>query len=187
MNIFMVDNDPAAAAQALVDKHVVKMILESAQLLSTAHRVLDGKEEILHKYVPGSLPPRYRKQKVWKLTGEREAVLYKATHINHPSAIWCRENIANYSWLFMHFLSLLSEYRFRYGKNHKCEDLIQILMKYPRKLPYSEEVTPLLFAMPEEYIISDDPVESYRNYYRKGKSHLAKWTKTDPPEWYYRS
>ena len=44
MNIFYLDRDPVIAAQMMCDKHVVKMILESAQMLSTAHRVLDGDE-----------------------------------------------------------------------------------------------------------------------------------------------
>lgn len=82
MNIFYVDKDARLAAQALVDKHVVKMILETAQLLSTAHRLLDGKQ-VIYK-----CPRTGKNKKHWELYDSREAVLYKASHINHPSAIW---------------------------------------------------------------------------------------------------
>ena len=93
MNIFYVHEDAATCAQQHVDKHVVKMILEYAQLLSTAHRVLDGQET-------EGLSPSGRKQKIWKLPDERDDVLYKATHMNHPSAKWARHSVHNYMWLF---------------------------------------------------------------------------------------
>ena len=90
MNIFYLDSDPQKCAEMHISKHVVKMIIEYAQLMSTAHRVIDGYEEIEKRYVHGSLPARYRNTKVWRLTDARDATLYKATHMNHPSAIWCR-------------------------------------------------------------------------------------------------
>jgi len=102
LNIFFVDSDPVVAAQSLVDKHVVKMILESAQLLSTAHRLLDG-EEFEGKTKTG------RKAKRWKLHDARENVIYSATHINHPSAVWCRQSVENYNWLVDHFFALMLE------------------------------------------------------------------------------
>ena len=80
MNIFYIDKDPVQAAEWMVDKHVVKMILESAQLLCTAHRFLDGTE-----YVDATSGRRIKR---WMLSDARESVLYSATHINHPSAIW---------------------------------------------------------------------------------------------------
>ena len=89
MNIFYISEDPVQAAQWMVDKHVVKMILESAQLLSTAHRYLDG-VEIVGKTKTG------RNAKRWKLSDAREDVLYSGTHIKHPSAAWCRESVENY-------------------------------------------------------------------------------------------
>lgn len=84
MNIFYLDSDPVVCAQMHCDKHVVKMILESCQLLSTAHRVLDGHSTI-EKSASG------RNVKRWYLNDLRQGILYGATHINHPSAIWCRE------------------------------------------------------------------------------------------------
>lgn len=182
MNIFYIDKDPKVCAEQMVDKHVVKMILETAQLLSTAHRLIDGEEYIEDKYVAGSLPPRYRKTKRWRLPDNRENILYSATHVNHPSAIWCRQSNNNYNWLFYHFGCLLKEYTYRYGKTHKCASMIGPLSMTPTNIPvgYFTPVTP---AMAEEYIISQDSVLNYRNYYKIGKTHLHKWTKRQPPEW----
>ena len=81
-------------ARLHVDKHVVKMILEYAQLLSTGHRVLDGEE-----FIDDS---GKRKVKRWKLDNELDNILYKATHSKHPSAIWCRETSENYKLLYNH-------------------------------------------------------------------------------------
>ena len=175
MNIFYVDADPVVAAQALVDKHVVKMILESAQLLSTAHRVLDGKE-IEGKSETG------RKAKRWILPDEREMVMYKATHMNHPSAVWCRTSVENYLWLVEHFFALCDEYTRRYGKVHKCFAMGLYLQSPPHKLK-EYDWTPMPSCMDEEYIISEDPCTNYRNYYTIGKSTLHKWTNRQPPEW----
>ena len=100
MNIFRLDNDPFVAAYNQCNKHVVKMCLETAQLLSTAHRVLDGEDA--------------------------NPDLYKATHKNHPSAVWARENSSNYLWLMQHFDALLLEYAFRYYKRHASSRLKHI-------------------------------------------------------------
>ena len=89
MNIFYVDQSPVLAAQALADKHVVKMILESAQILSTAHRVLDGAKIVIKK--------NNRKHTSWKLLNNRDTVLCQATHVNHPSCVWARESTHNYA------------------------------------------------------------------------------------------
>jgi hypothetical protein len=174
MNIFYIDQDPTQAAQWMVDKHVVKMILESAQLLSTAHRVLDGKE-----YVDGSSGRRIKR---WMLADDREHVLYKATHINHPSAVWCRTSVCNYQWLVDHFYALLDEYTYRYNKKHKCSELAYTLQSPPFNLKAWDE-TPMLCAMDDKYIVSKDAVENYRNYYKAGKSALHKWTNREAPYW----
>jgi hypothetical protein len=92
MNIFYLDRDPVIAAQMMCDKHVVKMILESAQMLSTAHRVLDGDEYA------------------------NKMGLYKLAHKNHPSTIWVRTSSENYRWLFNHYDALMQEYTYRYDK-----------------------------------------------------------------------
>jgi hypothetical protein len=177
MNIFRVHNDPVIAAQSLVDRHVVKMILESAQLLSTAHRLLDGEE-----YVGQSKTGR--KAKRWRLNDERESIIYSATHINHPSSIWCRTSVQNYLWLVEHMFGLLQEYTHRYSKVHSIQKskLSYLLQSPPHNLKDFEE-TPFLCAMAEEYIISDDPVINYRNYYIQGKKHLHRWSNRSAPDW----
>ena len=181
VNIFQVDNDPAIAAQCLVDKHVVKMILESAQLLSTAHRVLDGE---MHEGVRVNLETgKSRKVKAWVLPDAREYVMYAATHINHPSAIWCRESVENYLWLVEHFFALMNEYIHRYNKIHACNGELSYMLQSPPFNLKEYDMTPMPSAMDEQYIISKDPLTNYRNYYKLGKVKLHQWTNRQPPEW----
>ena len=176
MNIFYIDEDPIQAAQWMVDKHVVKMILESAQLLSTAHRILDGRE-VEGKSKTG------RKVRRWILDDSRDEVIYTATHINHPSVVWCRESVENYNWLVDHFFALMQEYTHRYEKTHKCfGDLSYMLQSPPNNLK-EWDWTPMPSAMADEYKISDDPLTNYRNYYKIGKSNMHKWTNREKPEW----
>jgi len=177
MNIFYLDTNPHLAAQMMVDKHVVKMILETAQLLSTAHRILDG-TETEGKSATG------RKAKRWVLPDGREQIMYMATHVNHPSAVWCRQSIENYMWLADHLEGLLQEYTHRYGKVHKVasSQLAYYLYSPPLTLK-AYEATPMACAMDPSFIVSADPVENYRNYYKNGKVHLHAWTKRDKPEW----
>ena len=163
------------------DKHCVKMILEYAQLLSTAHRVLDGNKLV-------GITKTGRKQTRYVLPDHRESVLYSATHINHPSAVWVRQSYANYVWLTKLLFFLCKEYTYRYGKVHKVEssDLLLSLYVPPDKLhetkslPFTEP-TP---AMPDTYKVAGDSITSYRNYYNGGKQHLANWKKRPVPEWY---
>ena len=176
MNIFYIDHDPMQAAEWMVDKHVVKMILESAQLLSTAHRVLDG-EEYEGKSQSG------RKARRWRLPDQRDVVLYSATHINHPSAVWCRQSVENYIWLVDHLYALMQEYTYRYDKQHKCYGELSYLLQSPPHKLKEWDWTPMPSCMVDEYIVSNDPIENYRNYYRLGKTNLHKWTKRQPPEW----
>lgn len=189
MNIFALDKSYVLSARYHTDKHCVKMILEYSQLLSTAHRVLDGKEVEEKKMVAGSFPVRWRKSKKWKLNDERDNVLYSATHCNHPSAIWCRQSDSNYKWLHNLLCELCKEYTYRYGRIHKCESsgLVEALRKLPNSIS-TGELTPVTPAMPEEYIIPNDTVASYRTYYNKGKQHLASWkgkiNSRSAPEWF---
>ena len=178
MNIFYVDHDPYVAARMMVDKHVVKMILESAQLLSTAHRIVDGVE-----YEGASKSGR--KAKRWLLPDGREQTMYSATHINHPSAVWCRASIENYSWLVEHMYGLCQEYHYRYNRQHKVytSGLAYDLQSPPFNLKEYDFTTPPS-AMADEYIVNPiSPVENYRNYYRNGKTHLHSWTKREKPDW----
>jgi hypothetical protein len=176
MNIFYLDHDPILCAQYHADKHTVKMILEYAQLLSTAHRVLDGHERTV-------LSSSGRKKKVWHLDDERDSVLYSATHLNHPSAVWVRQSDKNYDWLFAMFQALMTEYTHRYGKVHATSRLESYLARVPKNIsqkPFTEP-TP---AMPDEVKVPGDSIKSYRNYYINNKPHLASWKKRNKPEWY---
>ena len=178
MNIFYLHNDPKTCAELHNDKHVVKMILEYAQLLSTAHRVLDG-------YLVDGHSPSGRKKKLYLLTDHRDAHLYVATHINHPSAIWVRQTDKNYQWLHMLLRCLCAEYTYRYGKVHKVEreGLLGVLQAVPKYIAQGDftEPTP---AMPDEYKVSENSVRSYINYYVGAKKHLASWKKRQTPEWF---
>lgn len=178
MNIFVLDLDQTRAARDHNDKHCVKMILEYAQLLSTAHRLLDGVLSNVYK--------NGRKMKTWTLSDEREYALYKATHMNHPSAVWVRQSIHNYKWLFRLFRALLQEYTDRYGKTHKCDAMLSTLVSVPSNIPKTEQMTPFALAMPDEYKVDGDAVASYRAYYRGAKAHLGVWGKgTRPaPAWW---
>ena len=184
MNIFRIEYDPDQCAISMGDKHVVKMILETAQLLSTAHRFLDGKMEIVVE--------NGRRKKRWTLPDDRETLLYKATHINHPCASWCRQSDSNYIWLHKHLKALCKEYTYRYGKIHKAEreKLVDMLAFPPNNISKSD-MTRMPCAMPVEYVISGsegaskdaDVIKSYRNYYLHAKQHLHNWKNRETPSW----
>lgn len=164
MNIFYIHENPKIAAQAMTDKHVVKMILESAQLLSTAHRVLDGEEFIQLSKSGARLKKWSHPNQEWDMT------LYKSTHINHPSAIWARQSSANYMWLYEHFVALCEEYTARYNKIHATEKLLKDILLYsPLRIPHIGP-TPILIAITDtQWHVKDNPVQSYRNYYEGEK------------------
>jgi hypothetical protein len=172
MNIFYLNHDPVICAEMHVDKHCVKMIIEYAQLLSTAHRYLDGKETIVLQ--------NGRKMKRFILGDYRESILYTATHINHPSAIWARQSTENYKWLYSMFVSLLKEYTYRYGKHHKCEFLLDALADAPNNLPEGKFTQPTP-AMPDEFKVSGDSIQSYHNYYLGSKSRMFSWKNRNTP------
>ena len=175
MNVFFLDKNPQLAAEYHHDKHVVKMILETAQLLSTAHRVIDGEQ-----YIDQSTG---RKIKRWKMNDSfMEERLYKATHMNHPSNVWARESKDNYVWLYCLFVSLCNEYTHRYGKVHAtCTKLADILSQPPRNIK-DTGLTKMPQAMPDIYRC-DDSVEAYRAYYKGAKKDQSKYTKRNQPVW----
>lgn len=164
MNIFYLHPDPAICAEMHNDKHCIKMILEYSQLLSTAHRVLDGVDNVL--------------------PDNRNDYLYKTTHVNHPSAIWVRRCYENYDWLVRLLECLHAEYTHRYGKVHKSEALLDFLTSPPDNIPYNECFTEPTPAMPDECKIPNDSIASYRGYYINHKAHLASWKNRPTPNWY---
>ena len=139
----------------LCDKHVVKMIIETAQLLSTAHHVANS-------WIKG---------------------MYRATHINHPCAIWVRASRQNYRWLLEYGQWLLFEYNHRYGKHHKTAEVMWYLQKPPKDIPNLEFTSPPK-CMPDDYKFGNT-IWAYRKYYFYGKKHIDKrWTKRNPPAWH---
>lgn len=184
MNIFYLHKDPKTCAQMHVDKHSIKMILEYAQLLSTAHRVLDGTQSV-------GLSTSGRKQTRYVLPDNRETVFYSATHINHPSAVWVRQSVYNYMWLTNLLRELCIEYTYRYGKVHKCErdGLVRMLHDcVPDNIPLNKLFTEPTPAMPDDVKVAGNSILSYRNYYISNKTHLASWqgkvNSRTVPEWF---
>jgi hypothetical protein len=155
MNIFFLDENPTLSAQYHVDKHVVKMILETAQLLCGVHH----------------MTPQVTPQ-----------VPYKLSHKNHPCAIWARESLSNYLYLCEMGLELGKEYTYRYGKKHKSIEVIEWCIVNKPNIPDIGFTTPAK-AMPDEYKV-DSVVESYRNYYIGAKNGFASWKNREKPFWF---
>jgi hypothetical protein len=154
MNRFILDLDPIVSAHYHCDKHVVKMILEEAQMLSTVHQKYDSNIE----------------------------GLYKPTHKHHPCTLWAGDSRENYFYAWTMLTALCAEYKYRYGKVHATSRLIEPLAIPPSDID-SKGLTPFPQAMPEQYRC-DDPVEAYRTYYREAKASIAKWSVRETPEWF---
>lgn len=144
MNIFYLDSDPAIAASYMYDKHKVKMILESAQMLCTAH----------HHF------------------GLGDDVPYRKAHYNHPSTIWTRANTNHYYWLYQHMLALGHEYTRRYGRIHltitKCKEPLRWAPMGMKTAKFEQPPQ----CMPDEYK-TECSIEAYWNYYIGDKWKVA--------------
>lgn len=159
MNIFFLDFDPDNAAKFHCDKHVVKMILESAQLLYSAHHMVDN------TILPNDA--------------------YRKTHVNHPCSIWVRESAYNYKWLCRLGLALCQEYTYRYGKIHKTQAHLEWLSAHVPTIP-DIGMTMIRQAMPDEYKLPH-PIKAYQNYYIENKllkRGIVKYTKRDIPPFF---
>jgi hypothetical protein len=165
MNIFYLDDEPATCATYHTDKHVIKMILESAQLLCTALNV----------------------------TADYQVTPYKTTHVNHPCAIWIRASFPNwlYTYDLMHELEKEWQYRYNHTKRHASiislhtyDTPLSIKELASMLLPNIGRTTPAL-AMPDWCKVPGEgnEVESYRTYYREAKKELHSWTKRGAPSW----
>ena len=174
MNIFFLDENPVLAAQYQFDIHVNKMMIESAQLLSTAHHVL-------------GVPIDYSN-------------IYKPTHRNHPMSKWVYENRDNYLWLLDHAVGLSNEFSFRRKTSHKTQLVIEYLVKNKIILDYlpvinsnqlqffNYLITKPPLCIPDEFK-KDDVILSYRECYKKSKLKDKRgipmniFTRRHPPEW----
>lgn len=163
MNIFVVDESPEISAISLLDKHIVKMPLESLQMMST-----------IADYLGFDSP-------------------YRPVMLNHPCTIWARESKQNFLWLWEHAGSLCEEYTSRYGKTHKCEltmnDYNPSWMNVVEKLP-DKGLTPFAIAISDTMLCRkiegfDDlsEVDKYRQYYIHDKRRIATW-RQNKPDWF---
>jgi hypothetical protein len=175
MNIFYLDTDPAIAAAMHCDKHCVKMILETAQMLCTAHRVLDGD------------------------TVADQKGMYKTAHLNHPSTKWVRGSPLQYEWTYNLFKFLCDEYTSRYDKVHLTDKKFRKILSTPPfninaqvMYMFHDGGRPYILAdytqppqcMPDQYKTPDDAVKAYRDYYIGEKSKFAKWAYCPAPGWF---
>lgn len=163
MNIFFLHIDPKTCVKLYVDRHVVKMILEYIQLLSSTHHILNLENPKKNTYIPRM----------------------KLTHKNHPCSIWTRKSLSNYLYLTKLTKELCLEYTFRYGKIHKCEADLENLSNNLPNIPDIGFTLPAT-AMPKIYSCNveniDDVIESYRQYIFFEKCHIHAWKKRSIPE-----
>lgn len=165
MNIFVLALDPKRCAQSHCDKHVMKMVLETAQILCAVHYVLDSPH----------VPP------------------YRKTHTRHPCVLWAAASADNYAWLVELGKALAEEYAHRYSKHgaddasRKSHKSLAVILwaeaNPPPDLPTGLGRTPFAQAMPEAYRRDGDPVGAYRAYYLGEKSDLLKYTRRPAPAW----
>ena len=181
MNIFVLDNDPVKAAQAMDCVRVPKMVTESAQMMASALRRHDATDE--------------------QMPLTQKGTPYKGAYKHHPCTIWAGDSRANFYWLADHALALCEEYTTRFGKTHACEQPIKQMndMSYRIRPTNVRVLTPFALAMPDEYrprgssddilymeAEGDDAVKAYRAYYHskadsKGGVH---YRHTSPPDWW---
>jgi len=156
MNIFYLHECPDKAARLQYNKHVVKMILESAQMLCTAHHCYGDK---------------------W----QKENVPYKQAHLNHPSTVWTRRSKSTYMWLYDHMMALGNEYTIRYGKQHLSISKCSMFLSKPPVHIQGEDFVQPPQAMPDEY---KDPcsIQAYWNYYIGEKHIVVNHNKEKPYE-----
>lgn len=155
MNIFVLDLDFKKCAKYHVDKHVVKMCVEYAQLLCSAHHIVGNKD-----------------------------IPYRLSHKNHPCSVWVRECIENYVWLCNLALEICKEYSFRYNKIHKSQKVIEWAIDNVPKLPKNGKTSDLPIVVPSDCKY-DDVVKSYKSYYCKHKKHIAFWKNRNNPSWFF--
>lgn len=162
MNIFFLDQDPAVAARYACDAHVCKMVLESAQIMSTVHWIADC--SVAEAAYGRSL-------------------IYAPTHPSHPSVLWAARSSSNWRWLREHCLALSDERLWRFPHyNHHNSTAVAFHMPEP-DLP-DLGLTEFAVGFVPRHLYPADPVQAYRLYYMLEKRHLARWTRRDAPAWW---
>ena len=160
MNIFVLDSDPTRAAVQQCDKHVCKMSIEYAQLLSAAHHL-------------------------WSCATSE---MYKLTHKNHPATKWVAAHPAHYAWTYALACATWDEYRYRYGRDHASSRLREVLKHPPATMQTYVEPTPPPQCMPDTCRVDGQSwnavVEAYHIYYREAKASFATWKNREVPSWF---
>jgi hypothetical protein len=171
MNIFFLHLNQIKCARWHCDKHVVKMILETAQLLYTAHWYAAIDKGQLPSFATAPLNNSQRMRGYLPISNHK-----------HPSALWARASIKHYRWLALFGLALCNEYRHRFNdKKHLCEAHLQWLYFNEPVLEDLGWKDPTQ-AMPDEYK-SANSIVAYRKYYREAKKRLLTYTKRHAPHW----
>jgi hypothetical protein len=192
MNIFYLHPDPKICAQYHVDKHVNKMILESTQMLMNAYYLEVGITKWSELSKLDSISRENKLKKIFEVFNDTFPRIdeygyikpYRPAHWNHPSSQWVRESKENFEWLLSLASELVIEKKFRTGKGHKCEFILEWCKANPPKLQSNGagKHNQIKMAFGDEYKKTDSVMENYRVYYRDGKSHLHKWTKREIPD-----
>lgn len=199
MNVFYLSSDPVEAARQQCDKHVVKMPIESAQMLSTAARTVLGERKVFMR--PGG-----KEQVLYVLEGEKvelqtvhpqtglelslgrqryiiaNPLVMRVAHPNHPQTRWTAASQENYAWHLEHCRALFEEFEFRRGKKHASARVLPILSQVT-SLGGARFVPPPL-TMPDIYKDPQDAVSSYRTFYIEEKARFAAWTGREVPRWF---
>tara|TARA_R110000772_G_scaffold148811_2_gene259388 strand:- start:7770 stop:8324 length:555 start_codon:yes stop_codon:yes gene_type:complete len=171
VNVFCLDKDPRKSAEMMCDKHVVKMILESCQILSA---VLDV------NYID-----EYRGKTDVKPSFQLGCPGYPPAHVKHPSTLWAIESKGNAKWLIKHLRALNMEYTKRYMKTHKLAGCTMIYEAQLQYLKFSKErKTKFTQAITNKKWHNKDSIEAYRTYYNMEKFIFAKWKLGNIPEWF---
>ena len=170
MNLFVLDEDPVIAAKYHADKHIVKQVLETFQMMGSA--------VIRHGATSDQMP----------LTSKGTPL--KGGYHNHPVTRWVGENQENFHWSSIFGIALCAEYTFRYNKEHSCQKGILHLAKMLNLLPNSP-MTEFAVAISDIQKCRQHPsfdslsvVEKYRLYYNYDKAHFCKWTRRETPNWF---
>ena len=157
MNIFILDKDQKKNAKYHANVHVIKMTLETAQLLCTSVRISMEESGFHTDFIEETIPKA------------KSGKAYRRTHPNHPCTVWARENQANFLWLCSLGYELSKEFTRRYDKVHTCHEVIEQCTALSHYIPVDllnpRKLTPFPQAMPDEYK-DDDPVVAYRRYYK---------------------
>lgn len=186
MNLFILDKDPARAARDHCDRHIVKMPLETTQMLVSAFWVWNGVTTLAEKRrisqdkkflgrVFGGFP---------RTQPDGTPNPWGIGHFHHPCTIWVRTNARNFLWALELGDELCAEYSRRYRKVHAAVPILDWVRAHDIPAPPASRKTPFPQAMPDECKVPGDAVAAYRNFYHTHKVSFATWKYSETPKWW---